>query len=183
MSLPQPEPAEVEAAIADLLREQELGVLATLRADGFPSASTMYIAADVLTVYCHTFGYTRKYQDIRHDPRVSYTLSHLPANGYDGRQELRMVQVSGRAAFLTEPAETEHALRVCGQQFQWLDDRKRRAAFERDAREGRLTFFRIDPEQALWNDNRVRPAWRVLVSFTRDGRHVTELTPYGPQPE
>lgn len=172
---------EVERAICDLLAQQDLGVLATVRADGSPSASTMYFAADGLTVYCHTIGYTRKYTDLRADARVAYTLAQLPGPGPRGRLELRMIQVSGRAVFLDEPADIDHALAVCGKRFSWLADDRRRAGFERDARAGRTVFFRIHPEQALWNDNRLNGGWRVLVTFTPEG-HVAELTPYGPAP-
>lgn len=182
MSLSRSQLDEVESAICDLLAQQELGVLATVRGDGSPSASTMYFAADGLTVYCHTLGYTRKYQDLHRNPRVAYTLAQLPDQRQGGgRLELRMIQVSGRAVFLEDPAEIDHALAVCGKRFGWLSDDKRRAGFERDAREGRMVFFRIVPEQALWNDNRVSAAWRVLVNFSPEG-HVAELRPYGPAP-
>ena len=40
------------------------------------------------------------------------------------------------------------------------------------------TFIRIDPVEALWNDNRVRLLWRKIVTFTPDGRHVAALSPY-----
>jgi len=171
---------EVERAISDLLREQELCVLATTRADGSPSTSTMYLASDGLTAYFHTLGYTRKHEDLRRDPRVAYTLAQLSVEEYDRRPELQMAQVSGRATFLTEPAEIDHALQLCAEQFDWLRDPRRLAGFQRDGREGRMIFWRIIPEQALWNDNRVGIGWRVLVSFTADGTHVAGLAPYGP---
>lgn len=172
---------EVESAICDLLAEEELGVLATVRDDGSPSASVMSFAADGLTVYCHTFGHTRKHRNLHRDPRVAYTLACLPGQGPGGRLELRMVQMTGRAAFVDDPAEIDHALAVCARQFDWLAAGTRRAGFERDAREGRLVFFKIHPVQALWNDNRDSAAWRVLVNFSPEG-HVAELRPYGPQP-
>jgi len=171
---------EIEKAICDLLTEAELGVLATVRDDGSPSASVMSFAADGLTVYCHTLGHTRKYQDLHRDPRVAYTLARLPDQGRDGRLELRMVQMSGRAVFVEDPAEIDRAVALSSKQFQWLTDDSRRAGFERDAYEGRLVFFRILPVQALWNDNRESAAWRVLVNFSPEGR-VAELRPYGPQ--
>jgi general stress protein 26 len=171
---------EVETAICELLAEAERGVLATLRGDGSPSASFMSFAADGLTVYCPTPGHARKRQDLQRDPRVAYTLARLPGQGAASRLELRMVQMSGRAVFVDDPDEIDHALAVCARQFRWLASGSKRAGFERDAREGRVVFFKIHPVQALWNDNRDSAAWRVLVNFSPDG-HVTGLMPYGPQ--
>ena len=170
---------EVENAVCDLLAEQELGVLSTLRSDGSPSASVMSFAGDGSAVYCHTFRYTRKHGDLQHDPRVAYSLADLPGPDRTGSRAVRMVQMSGRAAFVDDPDEIDRALALCAKQFYWLADDKRRSGFERDAREGRLVLFCIRPQQALWNDNRVGAAWRVLVNFNAEG-HVAGLEPYGP---
>jgi general stress protein 26 len=164
-----------------LLAEQELGVLSTVRDDGSPSASVMSFASDGLTVYCHTVGYTRKNQDLQHDPRVAYTLAHLPAREGTGSLDVRMIQMNGHAVLVDDRGEIDRAVALCAKQFHWLADDKRRAGFERDAREGRVIFFRIDPQQALWNDNRVGATWRVLVNFTPEGQ-VAGLKPYGPVP-
>jgi general stress protein 26 len=181
VALPQFQFQEVENAIIDLLAEQELGVLATVRADGSPSASLMSFAGDGLTVYCHAFGSPRKLQDLRRDPRVAYTLANLPDTERSGNLDVRMIQMSGDAVFVDDPAEIDRAVAICAKQFRWLADDRRRGGFERDARAGRLAFFRIQPREALWNDNRVGAAWRVLVSFTAEG-HVAGLKPYGPVP-
>jgi hypothetical protein len=42
--------------------------------------------------------------------------------------------------------------------------------------ESQQVFFRIDPDTAVWADNRVRMMWRVIVRF--DGSHVTAVRPY-----
>jgi len=172
---------EVEIAICELLAEAERGVLATLRGDGSPSASFMSFAADGLTVYCPTAVHARKCQDLQRDPRVAYTLARLPGQGASGRLELRMVQMSGRAVLVDDPDEVDYALAVCARQFRWLASGSKRAGFERDAREGRVVFFKVHPVQALWNDNRDSAAWRVLVNFSPDGQ-VTGVMPYGPRP-
>ena len=52
---------EVSAAVAELLRQEEIGALATIDEDGCPSASSMHGAADGSTVYMHTFTYNRNY--------------------------------------------------------------------------------------------------------------------------
>jgi general stress protein 26 len=178
--LPQLQFQEVEDAIRDLLAEEELGVLATVRDDGSPSASLMSFAADGLTVYCPAPGHARKLQDLHRDPRVAYTLVRLPDQAGGRRLETRMVQMTGLAGFVDDPAEIDRALALCCEQFYWLADDKRRAGFGRDAREGRLVFFKVQPVQALWNDSRESAAWRVLVNFTSEGR-VAELRPYGPE--
>ena len=40
-------------------------------------------------------------------------------------------------------------------------------------------FFRIDPDEAVWADNRIRMRWRVVVDFARDGAQITGVRPYG----
>jgi hypothetical protein len=32
--------------------------------------------------------------------------------------------------------------------------------------------IRIQPREALWNDNRVAQFWRTMVQFSEDGRRV-----------
>ncbi|MCT7657999.1 pyridoxamine 5'-phosphate oxidase family protein [Mycobacterium deserti] len=177
--MPQPEPTlhDVEEAIAELLRTEEIGALAVLDSKGAPSVSMMHFAADGLTVYTATFGYTRKYAAMARDPRVSYTIAYLPPGGFSERLQARSIQVDGIATKVTDPEEIHRAVEVSREQFLWaqgtsmFDNFLKGTAHHQD-------FFRIDPVEALWNDNRVRQLWRRLVTFTPDGRHVAELRPY-----
>ena len=178
MPPPLPDIHEVEQAITELLREEEVGSIATIGPDGTPSAATMHFASDGLVVYCHTFTYTRKYGALKAESRVGYTLAHMPPEGFHGRMKVRSVQVTGRATFLTDQAEIEHAIDVSREQFDWLQDSTMYDNFKREGVALRQVFFRIDPVEALWADNRVRMMYRTLVTFSPDGKHVESLAPY-----
>ncbi|WP_137845410.1 pyridoxamine 5'-phosphate oxidase family protein [Microbacterium sp. 2FI] len=182
MAATAPTTDEIEAEIAELLRIEEVGALAVTLADGSPHVATMHFAGDGLSVYCHTFVYTRKYEAMKSDPRVSYTLAYQPPGGFYDRMKLRAIQVSGVVTFLEDQAEIERAIALCGEQFDWLKDSTMFDNFRREGVELRQVFFRIDPISAMWNDNRVRMMWRQDVVFTPDHEHVAEVTPYSTAP-
>jgi nitroimidazol reductase NimA-like FMN-containing flavoprotein (pyridoxamine 5'-phosphate oxidase superfamily) len=177
--VPVPEPgiAEIEQAVTDLLREEEIGALATVGPTGAPATAMMHFASDGLAVYLHTFTYTRKFAAIQRDPRVSYTVAHVPPDGFAGRTRLRAIQVDGIATILTEQSEIERAIEVSREQFTWLKDTALFDTFANGAAYHQA-FFRIDPIEALWNDNRVRLLWRTILRFTPDRRHIATLAPY-----
>lgn len=178
MATTQPSAADAEKAIAELLREEEIGAVAVLDEEGFPSVAMMHFAGDGLTAYLHTFTYTRKYAGILRDSRVSYTIAHLPQDGFAGRFEARHVQVTGRASFLQDPDEIEHVLQLSHEQFDWLKDSQMYDNFRRGGIQLRQVFFRVNPIHGVWQDNRVRMMYRTKVRFSDDGKHVAELTPY-----
>lgn len=178
MTLSEPGAADVEQGIAELLCAEQVGALATVSPTGAPSVAIMHFASDGLAVYLHTFTDTRKYAAIRRDSRVSYTLAHQPSGGFDARRQLRAVQVSGTATIVTDPAEIDRAIYLSREQFDWLKDSRMYENFRRPGVAQCQVFFRVDPVEALWNDNRVRMLWRKIVTFTPDGRHVADLAPY-----
>jgi general stress protein 26 len=173
----EPTRADIEHAITDLLRTEEIATLATLASDGSPSASTMHIAADGFKVYMQTFVRTRKYGEMLANPRVSLVASHLPARGYDERVLTRSLQVKGRATLVTDLGEIERAIQLSLAQFPWAagSNHFKKA---RVPDESQQVFFRVDPEEAVWADNRIRMMWRVLLDFDADGAHITAVRPY-----
>jgi nitroimidazol reductase NimA-like FMN-containing flavoprotein (pyridoxamine 5'-phosphate oxidase superfamily) len=177
VAITEPDIEQVEHDIAELLREEEIGSLAVLGPTGAPSVSMMHFASDGLVVYVHTFTYTRKHEAIQRDPRVSYTIAALPPDGFYGRGHLRAIQVDGVATLLTDPAEIQRAVEVSRGQFEWARDTSLFDTFAKGTAHHQ-SFFRIDPVEALWNDNRVRLLWRKIVTFTPDGRRVAALSPY-----
>ena len=174
----EPGPAEVERAVAELLREQSVGALATIGPTGAPLVAAMHIAADGLVAYFHTFTDTRKYAAIRRDPRVAYTVAHEPPGGMDAARRLRAIQVEGTATLVDDGEEIELAVRRSREQFPWLRDSHLYDNVRQAVAAGRQVFVRVDPVQALWNDNRVRLLWRRIVVFTPDGRRVAGLADY-----
>lgn len=178
MAAHEPTSAEIGHAISELLREQEIVTMATVASGGSPSASVMHIAADGFRVYMHTFVKTRKYGEMLADPRVSYAASHLPAGGFDEREQTRSLQVKGRAVLVDDLAEIEHAIELSRAQFPWAD----RSGLYNKAKlpvDSQQIFFRIDPDEAVWADNRIRMRWRVVVDFARDSSEITAVRPYG----
>ncbi|MFC9502759.1 pyridoxamine 5'-phosphate oxidase family protein [Streptomyces sp. NPDC057002] len=177
MSRTEPSLEQIEAAIVDLLRTQEIATLAVLDPHGAPSASTMHIAAEGLRVYMHTFARTRKRTEMIADERVSYAVDHLPPGGYDDRFETRSLQVKGRATLVTDPDEIALAARRSREQFPWA---AHSGMFEnvRGPEGGQQVFFRIDPVEAVWADHRVGLMWRTLLDFTTDGRRLSAKRPY-----
>lgn len=166
--------AEVELAIAQLLRDKEVGALGTVGPTGAPAVTAMHIAADGLVVYVHTFTDTRTYAALTGDGRVGYCAWHEPAGGIAAARELRAVQVEGLATIVDDPAEIERAVALSREQFPWLRDNRMFDNVARAIAAGRQVFVRIDPVGALWTDNRVRMLWRRIVTFTPDG-HVAGL--------
>lgn len=177
MPIAEPDLEQVENDIAELLRTEELGSLAVVGPNGGPAVSMMHFASDGLIVYLHTFTYSRKHEAIARDPRVSYTIAAIPPDGFYGRGQLRAIQVEGRATFVTDPAEIQRAIEVSREQFEWMKDLSLYDTFDKGTAHHQ-TFIRIDPVEALWNDNRVRLLWRKIVTFTADGKHVAALSPY-----
>jgi nitroimidazol reductase NimA-like FMN-containing flavoprotein (pyridoxamine 5'-phosphate oxidase superfamily) len=177
VAVAEPGIEEVEQDIVELLRAEEIGSLAVVGPTGGPAVSMMHFASDGLVVYLHTFTYSRKHEAIARDPRVSYTIAAIPPDGFYGRGQLRAIQVDGIATPVTEPAEIERAVQVSRQQFEWMKDMSLLDTFAKGTAHHQM-FFRIDPVEALWNDNRVRLLWRKIVTFTGDGRHVAALSPY-----
>ena len=177
MAGPEPDLAQIQDAITELLRDEEIATLATVDADGHPSASAMHIAGDGLRVYIHTFSYNRKYAEMLADPRVSYAVSYLPPGGFDDRFVTRSLQVKGRASLLTTVDEIQRAVAVSREQFPWL---AQTAMYDhvKLPDQGQQVFFRIDPVTAVWADHRVRLLWRVFLEFDASGTQIIGKRPY-----
>jgi general stress protein 26 len=177
MAAGEPSRAEIGNAITELLRDEEIVTLATLASDGSPSASVMHIAADGLRVYMHTFVRTRKYGEMLANPKVSYAASHLPSGGYDERELTRSLQVKGRAALVTDQREIEHAIRLSLAQFPWAAGTNLFNGMKEPG-QSQQVFFRIDPDVAVWADNRIRMMWRVMVDFDAGSSDIVAVRPY-----
>ncbi|MFD4354242.1 pyridoxamine 5'-phosphate oxidase family protein [Nocardia sp. NPDC058519] len=173
----EPGPAEVQEAITELLRTEELAALATIDEHGAPSTSAMHIAADGLIAYMHTFQFNRKHAQMQQNPNVSYVVSHIPPGGFAGRHAIHSVQIQGRATLVTDPAEIQRAVTLSFEQFPWLADMSLYDNVKLPD-EGQQVFYRIEPTRGLWADHRVRQLWRVFLEFSYDGRSITECRPY-----
>lgn len=178
MAAKEPTLDEIEKSVCELLHDEPVATLATLAADGFPSASHMHFAADGLTVYMHTFVYTRKYADILRDPRVGYAVSYDPPGGYDERTATRSIQVKGRASVVEDPAEIAHAVEVSMRKAHHEAQETLLGNVKPPEAAGQQVLLRIDPVEAMWADFRMRLMWRRILDFSADGRHLTRMRPY-----
>jgi nitroimidazol reductase NimA-like FMN-containing flavoprotein (pyridoxamine 5'-phosphate oxidase superfamily) len=97
-----PQDAEAKARILELLDENRIMTVATLRADGWPQATIVGFVHDDLTLYFAVARTSQKLANIDRDPRVSIAL---------GRQEpnrLRGLSMAANAAEVTELREIDH---------------------------------------------------------------------------
>ncbi|MEU5760069.1 pyridoxamine 5'-phosphate oxidase family protein [Nocardia sp. NPDC047648] len=173
----EPNLEQIRDTIAELLRTEELTTLATIDADGFPSAAAMHIAGDGLIAYIHTFQYNRKHAHLQADSKVGYVVSDLPDDGYAGRRLTRSLQMQGRATLVTDADEIQHAVQLSLAQFPWLAD----SSMYNNVKlpdQGQQVFYRITPTRALWADHQVRMLWRVLLEFSADGREIVDAQDY-----
>ena len=71
-----PQGAEAKAKIVELLNENRVMTVATLRPDGWPQATMVGVVHDDLTLYFAVARTSQKLANIRRDPRVSIALGH-----------------------------------------------------------------------------------------------------------
>ena len=103
------------------IREEILSILdrandmtiATVRADGYPQATTVSYANEGLGIYFGCSDESQKSQNINRNSKVSLTIN-LP---YANWGEIRGVSVGGHANRLTDPGEIEQAGQLLLQKF------------------------------------------------------------------
>ena len=87
--------------VAEILETGKELVLASIRPNGTPHASTMSYANDGLRVYCAISLDSQKAHDIRHDAHVAYVVN----TPYRWWSEIRGVSIDARASMLDESGE------------------------------------------------------------------------------
>lgn len=84
----------------NFLRAHPLAALSTINEDGTPHAAPIYVYADDdLTFYFIAETSTRKFTNLKHQPRVALTVA-------DDEQQTT-VQVTGRAELMSEPKRVD----------------------------------------------------------------------------
>jgi nitroimidazol reductase NimA-like FMN-containing flavoprotein (pyridoxamine 5'-phosphate oxidase superfamily) len=99
--------------ILDLLRAHNTLVLATVRDDGYPQATTLIYANEGLTLYFAADRDSRKITNIRSCDKVSIAI----ARDYADWSQIRGLSMAGRAEVLETRDEVAHALAVLGAKF------------------------------------------------------------------
>jgi len=93
---------ESKAKILELLQENRVMSVATIRSDGWPQATMVGYVHDDLTLYFVVARISQKLANIEREPRISIALGH------DAPNRLRGLSMAARAAEVTDSAEIEH---------------------------------------------------------------------------
>jgi len=98
----------LKTEILALLDQHRIMTLATLRADGWPQATTVGYANDGLTLYFLCGLDSQKAANLDRDDRVSLTIDH------DTPQvmEIKGLSMAAHARVVADPVEAEKALRL-----------------------------------------------------------------------
>jgi nitroimidazol reductase NimA-like FMN-containing flavoprotein (pyridoxamine 5'-phosphate oxidase superfamily) len=91
-----------KATILELLEENRVMCVATLRPDGWPQATMVGYVHDDLTLYFAVARISQKLANIEREPRISIALGH------DRPGRLRGLSMAARAAEVNELAEIRH---------------------------------------------------------------------------
>jgi PPOX class probable F420-dependent enzyme len=100
-----------EAQLA-LLRGRSFGVVATLRTDGAPQTSVVWVDTDGKHVVFNTTSRRAKGRNLRRDPRLSVTV-------YDPRDPYRYFEVQGAATL--EPEGADDHIHVLSRKYSGTD--------------------------------------------------------------
>jgi nitroimidazol reductase NimA-like FMN-containing flavoprotein (pyridoxamine 5'-phosphate oxidase superfamily) len=93
---------EPKLKILELLNENRVMCVATIRPDGWPQATMVGYVHDDLTVYFAVARISQKLANVEREPRISIALGH------DRPDRLRGLSMAARAAEVTELAEIDH---------------------------------------------------------------------------
>jgi nitroimidazol reductase NimA-like FMN-containing flavoprotein (pyridoxamine 5'-phosphate oxidase superfamily) len=98
--------ATLRSKILEILADNRIMTVATLRPDGWPQATTVGFASDGLTLYFLCAPASQKAANLGRDDRVSITVDH----DTDQVMEIAGLSMAARAARVTDAAEMERAL-------------------------------------------------------------------------
>jgi PPOX class probable F420-dependent enzyme len=97
---------EPKSKILELLDENRLMTVATIRPDGWPQATMVGYMHDDLTLYFAVARVSQKLSNIQRDPRVSISLGH------DEPNRLRGLSMAAHAAEVTDCTQIDHLNRT-----------------------------------------------------------------------
>lgn len=128
--------------------------IATVRADGWPQATTVSYVNDGLTLYFGTWVKSQKTTNLTRDPRVSLTIN-LPYQTWD---QIRGLSMSGKAHRVREPAELERIFQLMIGKF------PQTGQFLKGSADVEMALFRIDIEHIS------------VLDYTQGFGHTEEVT-------
>jgi len=104
---------QMKQFILDLLQSHNIMSFATVRADGFPQATSVVYASEGLTLYFACDLESQKARNIARSPKVSLTINH----DYEDWNEIRGLSLAGLAELLTGRADRRRAWRALAAKF------------------------------------------------------------------
>jgi len=105
--------AGIKRQILSLLARHDLLTLATIRADGWPQATTVTYANDGLTLYVMCAKSAQKARNIRNNPRVSLTVDR----DYKDWNRIKGLSMGAYAEVVRERDEIGRAVALLGRKF------------------------------------------------------------------
>jgi len=128
-------PAQRDLAVSVLAAAPDL-TIATLRADGYPQATTVSFVSDGLKLYFGAGAKSQKAQNIARDNRVSAAVT-APYKNWD---DIRGVSLGGRAVQVTDAKELQKMGELMLKKFPQV------AQYMQANPDFEMTVFRIDAE-------------------------------------
>lgn len=98
----------MEEQAVEILDDNLVMAISTLRSDGWPQTTIVGFANDGLTIYFAIFRASQKFANIAHDDRVSVAICREPPD----MRVAKAVFAAAHAVEITDSAERDHAWRT-----------------------------------------------------------------------
>ena len=125
-----------EANILEILDGAQDMTVATLRADGYPQATTVSFVHVGPTIYFGCGADSQKAENIARSDKISLTVN-LPYRSWD---EIRGLSLGGRAQFVRDRAETDRMFEAAKAKFPQIEE------YVAQGEQMQLRVVRVKPE-------------------------------------
>jgi general stress protein 26 len=96
--------SDTKTSITSILANVADMTIATIRADGYPQATTVSFVSDGLTLYFGTGAQSQKARNIARNDKVSITIN-CPYRSWD---DIKGLSLAGTARLVTDASEAQH---------------------------------------------------------------------------
>jgi nitroimidazol reductase NimA-like FMN-containing flavoprotein (pyridoxamine 5'-phosphate oxidase superfamily) len=98
----------VKDKAVDILDDNRLMAIATLRSDGWPQTTMVSYANEDILIYFVISRSSQKFANIAHDDRVSIVIGH----DFHDPATIKAVSIAARASQVTDPKQQQRAIRL-----------------------------------------------------------------------
>lgn len=109
---------KMEQFVLDLINTHNIMTIATVRADGWPQATTVAYANDGLTIYFAADKDSQKLKNIASNKKVSLTVDR----DYEDWSKIKGLSMAATAEILKTPADIEYGLGLLAKKFSTYAD-------------------------------------------------------------